>query len=63
MIAAILIKEGSRRRGTGQGNNKVEEDDNRGACNYPLVAANARSKKAAQRKSKKGTVNALQFPG
>ena len=61
--AAILTKEGRRRQGTGQGNNKVEEDYHQGACNCRLVPANARGKEAAQRKLKKDTVNALQLLG
>ncbi len=61
--AAIPMKEGRRRRGVGQGNNEVEEDYNRGACDCRLNAANARAKEAAQRKLKTDTVNALQLPG
>jgi hypothetical protein len=53
------MKKGRRRRGTGQGNNEVEEDYNQGACNCCLNTANARAKEAAQRKLKKDTVNSL----
>jgi hypothetical protein len=49
--------------GRGQGNNEVEEDYDRGACDHRLDAANARAKEAAQRWLKKDTVNALQVPG
>ncbi len=63
MTAAIPTKEGRRRWGMGQVNNKVEEDYNRGARDHYLDAANARAKEAAQRKLKKDTVNALQLPG
>jgi hypothetical protein len=42
--AAIPTKEGRRRRGAGQGYNKVEEDYNWGACDCLLDAANARAK-------------------
>jgi hypothetical protein len=63
MTVAIPTKEGRRRWCTGQGNNEVEEDYERGACNRRLDAANARAKEAAQRKLKKDTVNTLQLPG
>ena len=49
MMATILTQEGRRRRGVGQGNNKVEEDYNRGACDHRLDAANARAEEVAQR--------------
>ncbi len=62
MMVAILTKEGRRRRGAGQGNNKVGEDYNQGACNHCLDAANARAKEATQRKLKKDAVKALQYP-
>jgi hypothetical protein len=61
--AAIPTKKGRRRRGAGRGNNKVEEDYDRGARDCRLDAANARAKEAVQRKLKKDTVNALQLPG
>ncbi len=60
---AISTKEGRRRRSAAQGNNKVEEDYDWGACDRCLNAANAKAKEAAQRKFKKDTVNALQLPG
>jgi hypothetical protein len=63
MMAAILTKEGRRRRGVGQGNNKVEEDYNWGACDHCLDAANARATEAVQRKLKKDTVDSLQLLG
>ncbi len=63
MMAAIPTKEGRRRRGAGQGNNKVEEDYDRGARDRHLDAANARAKEAAQRKLKKDIVDVLQLPG
>ncbi len=59
MTEAISTKEGRRRQGVGQGNNKVEEDYNWGACNCRLNAASARAKEAVQRKLKKDTINAL----
>jgi hypothetical protein len=37
----------------GQGNNKVEEDYNQGACDHRLDAANARAKEVAQRSQKR----------
>jgi hypothetical protein len=46
----------------GQGNNKVEEDYDWGACNRCLDAANARVKETAQRKLKNNKVNTLQLP-
>jgi hypothetical protein len=57
------MKEGRRRRGAGQGNNEVEKDYDRGACDCRLDATNARSKEAVQTKLKKDTVDALQLPG
>jgi hypothetical protein len=61
--AAILMKEGKRRQGVGQGNSEVEEDYNWGAGFCRLDAANVRAKEAAQRKLKKDTVKALQLSG
>ncbi len=63
MKAAILTKEGRRRRGAGQGNNEVKEDYNQRVRNHSLNAANARAKESVQRKLKKDTVNTLQLPG
>ncbi len=65
MTAAILTKEGRRRWGAWQDNNKVQEDNDRGTCHRCLDATNRRTKakEAAQRKSKKDTVNMLQPPG
>jgi hypothetical protein len=61
--ASILTKKGRRRRGAGQGNNEVEENNDQGARNRCLDIANVtREKEAAQRKLKKDTVNALQLP-
>jgi hypothetical protein len=56
-------KEGRRRCCVGQGNNKVKEDFNWGACDHCLDAPNVRAKEAAHMKLKKGTVDALQLPG
>jgi hypothetical protein len=56
---AIPTKEGRRRQGAGQGNNKVKEDYDRGARDRCLDATNARGKEAAQRKLKKDTGDAL----
>ncbi len=61
--AAIPTKEGRRRRGVGQGNNKVDEVYNQGAQDCCLNAANTRAKEAVQRKLKKDTVEALQLQG
>jgi hypothetical protein len=56
-------KKGRTRQGAGQGNNKVEEDYDRGARNHRFDPANSRAKEAAQRKFKKDTVNTLKLPG
>jgi hypothetical protein len=63
MMVAILTKEGRRRRSMGQGNNEAEEDYDWVAHDCCLDAANARAKKAAQRKLKKDTVDTLQLLG
>jgi hypothetical protein len=48
MMEVILIKEGRRRWGVGQGNNDVEEVDDQGAQDFCLNATNARAKEAAR---------------
>jgi hypothetical protein len=58
-----MTKESRRRQGAGQGNNKVEEYYDQGACNHCLDTANVRAKEAAQRKLKSDIVDALQLLG
>ena len=63
MVTILTKKQGRRRRGAGQGDNEVEEDDNQGACDHLLDTAYAREKEAGGWKSKKDIVDELELLG